>query len=100
VIGEGLGKKKGQTVGIYGWFTPEGRVIQGEGVNWSSHEWTYADYSHGIRLVHKDMQIDGVILPIREALKDEEFSVLVSDEGVFTSSSYLEHHADYLQGQS
>lgn len=98
VMGEGLERKKGSTVGIYGWFRSDGSVIQGETVNWGSHEWEYTDYSHGFRLIHEDMLVNSITMNVREVLKDPELAPLISDEGALTRVSYREYHPDYLQG--
>lgn len=41
---------------IYGWHTPDGNPIQPLS---DAHLASYADYSHGIRLVAKDAEVDG-----------------------------------------
>jgi hypothetical protein len=46
------------------------------------HENTYADYSHGVRLVDSTMVVDGVERPIAEVLRDPVLCKLVSGEGV------------------
>jgi peptidoglycan hydrolase-like protein with peptidoglycan-binding domain len=65
-------------VAIYGWHQPNGRPIQPLS---TIHEASYADYSHGARLVGGTMIVDGVERPIAEVLRDPELSRLVSDEG-------------------
>jgi hypothetical protein len=69
-------------VGIYGWHQPDGRPIQG--LNFS-HEATYADYSHGIRLVHGTMLVDGIERPVAQVLADPVLSELISSEGPIRS---------------
>jgi len=66
---------------IYGWH----RASLG-GVVWqpltASHEETYADYSHGIRLVQSAMTVDGVANNVSNVLKSAALNGLLSDEGV------------------
>ena len=45
------------------------------------HEASYADYSHGIRLVNQTVNVDGVDMPISQVLADPQLSHLLSDEG-------------------
>jgi hypothetical protein len=98
VVGAGLSKKAGATVGIYGWFRKDGSVIQGESINFGSHEWEYTDYSHGFRLIHEDMMVNSISMNVREVLKDPELASLICDEGALKHVSYREFHPDYLQG--
>jgi hypothetical protein len=73
-------------VAIYGWIQLNGNPIQG--LNPASHEDTYADYSHGIRLVINDVMCNGSIRRIQDIFKDKELSNLISDEGVLTFDRY------------
>jgi peptidoglycan hydrolase-like protein with peptidoglycan-binding domain len=66
-------------VAIYGWQQPSGHNIQPLS---TVHESTYADYSHGVRLVSGTMTVDGVERPVAEVLADPVLCKLVSDEGV------------------
>jgi len=66
-------------VAIYGWHQPNGKPIQPLS---TVHENTYADYSHGVRLVSGTMVVDGVERPLAEVLGDPNLAGLVSDEGV------------------
>jgi len=66
-------------VAIYGWMQLNGQPIQG--LNPSSHEDTYADYSHGIRLISNDIIVNGSPMRIQEVFKDPSLSPLISDEG-------------------
>ncbi|MEW6708639.1 MAG: hypothetical protein AB1403_02360 [Candidatus Riflebacteria bacterium] len=65
---------------IYGWHDArnQGKPIQGYG--WG-HEDTYADYSHGIRLMASDVTVDGKEMSIGEVLGDTVLSQLLSKEG-------------------
>jgi len=75
-------------VAIYGWHQKNGKAIQGPGVNGSSHEETYADYSHGIRLVDNVAYVDGAATTIQEILKDKDLSRYLSEEGVVDNPRY------------
>lgn len=65
---------------IYGWHDKRngGKPIQGYG--WG-HENTYADYSHGIRLINQTMWVDGREATAAEILGDPLLSRLLSNEG-------------------
>lgn len=66
-------------VAIYGWIQLNGQPIQG--LNPSSHEDTYEDYSHGIRLVSNDCTVNGTAMKIQDVFRHQVYSSLVSDEG-------------------
>jgi hypothetical protein len=82
----------GKTVCIYGWFyTPQiSSVIQGPGANCTSHGAKYADYSHGIRFVKDTMLVDGKEMPLDEVMRHPTLHKLVSDEGPFKNTTYIE----------
>ena len=63
---------------IYGWHDTNGSPIQGL-VN--VHEETYADYSHGTRLVQNDITVDGSPNTITNVLTSPALAALLSDEG-------------------
>lgn len=75
-------------VAIYGWHQKNGRAIQGPGVNGSSHEETYADYSHGIRLVDSTAYVDGTATTIHEILNDKDLCRYLSEEGIVDNPRY------------
>lgn len=93
VTGKKLAEKKGETVGIYGWFQSNGIPIQGPNPNFGSHEWDYVDYSHGIRYVFQEMRVGETVMKVRDVLAHPEYHVLLSHEGPVPHSSYLEYHA-------
>jgi lysozyme family protein len=70
-------------VAIYGWQEPGGKNIQPLS---TIHENTYADYSHGIRLVAGTMTVDGREMAIADVLKDPNLCGLVSSEGVIRNN--------------
>lgn len=65
-------------VAIYGWHRAGGRPIQPLS---TVHGATYADYSHGIRLVAETVWVDGRPRSIYDVLADPILSPLLSDEG-------------------
>lgn len=75
-----------KNVVIYGWHDARngGKPIQGYG--WS-HENTYADYSHGIRLVNTDVTVDGKAMNIKDVLADPVLCDLLSKEGPVKNTS-------------
>jgi hypothetical protein len=72
-------------VAIYGWHQLNGKAIQPLS---TVHENTYADYSHGVRLVSGTMIIDGEKKNIADVLKDEHQSWAISDEGKINNPGY------------
>ena len=72
-------------VAIYGWHYTNGTAIQPLS---TLHESTYADYSHGIRLVANDVLLDGQPSTVKAILEHATLHVLLSDEGVFTNPRY------------
>ncbi len=65
-------------VAIYGWHRGQGRPIQPLS---TVHPNTYADYSHGIRLVSHSMTVDGKPVEVASILHDEKLAGIVSNEG-------------------
>lgn len=47
------------------------------------HPYNYSDYSHGIRLVHRDVLIDGAPMDLADVFQDPVLSQLVSSQGPF-----------------
>lgn len=73
-------------VTIFGWIHLNGQPIQG--LNYWSHEDTYADYSHGIRLIANDVVVNGVPMRIQDVFGDTNLFALISDEGKLTFLRY------------
>ncbi len=72
-------------VAIYGWHQPSGDPIQPlttVHVNW------YVDYSHGVRLIDRRMEVDGKPRDYAEILRDPVLWPLVSDEGPLLRTHY------------
>lgn len=86
VLTNRLREKPGR-VAIYGWHQPNGRPIQPLTI---VHQDTYVDYSHGIRLVKRDVLVDGQPMDLRDVLRDPELAPLVSSEGPLTCVSYFD----------
>jgi hypothetical protein len=63
---------------IYGWHQLNGVPIQ---PLYNGHGETYADYSHGIRLVQEAVQLNGSPTTVSAILKDADLSAILSDEG-------------------
>lgn len=66
-------------VAIYGWHTRAGIPIQP--LNAGSHDDHYVDYSHGVRLLAADVEIDGVPARFDDVLRSPALHELVTDEG-------------------
>jgi hypothetical protein len=88
LITHGLKPGRPFPVVIYGWHRPDGTVIQPP---YNGHGETYADYSHGVRLVRDTLLIDGRPESLRLLLVDPERSALVSDEGAISQPYYRTH---------
>ncbi len=74
-------------VAVYGWHQLDGVPIQG--LNAVSHERDfYLDYSHGVRLVAKDVLVNDILMNIEDVFKNPSLSNLVSNEGVLTFLKY------------
>jgi hypothetical protein len=71
-------REKPHKVAIYGWHHPDSRPIQSLYVG---HVDWYVDYSHGVRLISGQMQIDGQTHQVADTLNDPQLHRLLSDEG-------------------
>jgi hypothetical protein len=69
-------------VAIYGWHLAKRKPIQPLS---TVHENTYADYSHGLRLVRSIVTVDGAPASAADVLGDAALSSLLSDEGPIES---------------
>lgn len=81
VLSNRLDKNRGK-VAIYGWHRSNGKPIQPLSL---VHNNLYADYSHGIRLVHNFMIVNGKKVHYGTVLADPELAPLVSSEGAIRS---------------
>lgn len=70
--------EKPTQVAIYGWHKRDGVPIQGV---YLGHENTYADYSHGIRLVSNNVVINGEVKRFSDIISDQMLSSILTNEG-------------------
>jgi len=77
--------KSPKRVVIYGWHKLDGVRIQ---PLYDGHEETYADYSHGIRLVQNAVRIDTSSSTVASVLADPALCRLLSDEGAVPNPRY------------
>lgn len=84
VIAAALASKPGR-VGIYGWHRLDGRPIQSF---YTGHLDSWVDYSHGLRLVHRDIVVDRHKRDLWEVLRDPEVAPLLSSDGVIEEPRY------------
>lgn len=70
---------------IYGWHKLDGKPIQPV---YNKHTNTWADYSHGIRLVQQNVWIRGKKTKIAKVLRNQKLSILLSDEGNIENPFY------------
>jgi hypothetical protein len=78
-------------VAIYGWCKEihqdnSWTVVQN--LNFTSHDHHYADYSHGIRLISKEMVVDGEPVLVEDVLRDSDLCAMISDQGVIETPRY------------
>jgi hypothetical protein len=71
-------REKPSRVAIYGWHQLNGKAIQPLTI---VHGESYVDYSHGVRLVKREMLVDGKKLDASEVIRDSQLCWLLSDEG-------------------
>ena len=74
-------------VAIYGWHRPDGRAIQPLHLG---HTSSWVDYSHGVRLVRRDLTVDGAATTVAAVLADAALAELLSDEGPIPEPRYGE----------
>jgi hypothetical protein len=79
-------------VAIYGWHLNHGEPIQPLSV-W--HHLSYTDYSHGVRLVHPHILVDGEMRPMTEVLMHPFLSQMVSFEGAFWPARITDHAVEW-----
>lgn len=77
-------------VAIYGWHKSDGAPIQ---PLYLGHAATWADYSHGVRLVRREMTVAGKATTVAAVLADAAQSGLLSDEGVVAPGARYEARA-------
>ena len=72
-------------VAIYGWHSPDGQPLQPLTTVLRD---SWVGYNHGIRLVDRDILVDGTIRDLSDVLGDPELVPLLSDEGVIAVARY------------
>jgi hypothetical protein len=77
--------KKTNSVAIYGWHKPDGKPIQ---PLYAGHASTWADYSHGIRLIANNAELDGTPVRLPELLANTNLAAMVSSEAALTVTRY------------
>jgi len=60
--------KKPDATCIFGWHHPNGQVIQP--ISTAHNQFWYCDYSHGVRLIHPEMQLFGDKCKVQDVLRD------------------------------
>jgi len=70
---------------IYGWHKLDGKAIQPV---YNKHTNTWADYSHGVRLVSKIAYLNGKKIRLINLLKNPVLHELISDEGIIPNAKY------------
>lgn len=68
---------KPNRVAIYGWHKPDGNPIQ---PLYTGHVDWYVDYSHGIRLVQRQIKVNGKMMDYIDVLKHPVYRTLLCDE--------------------
>ena len=75
-----------QRIAIYGWTQLNGKPIQQ--LNPKSHELSYSDYSHQVRLVSNTVICNNNVMSLQDVFADSELCKLVSNESVLKFTSY------------
>lgn len=84
VVTSELNERRGR-VAIYGWHGPDGAPIQ---PLYLGHVDTWVDYSHGIRLVSRVIEVDGGEMDLWDALRNPDLASLLSRDGVVVEPWY------------
>ncbi|MDR2291848.1 MAG: hypothetical protein LBE11_00025 [Prevotellaceae bacterium] len=77
ITGATLRNPKANRVVIYGWHNLDGKPVQPV---YSGHVDWYVDYSHGIRLVHQTILINGKPVNYCDVLNDNNMNILLCNE--------------------
>ncbi len=77
ISGKVIRDTKPNRVAIYGWHKPNGKAIQPV---YTGHVNWYVDYSHGIRLVYRQIKINNKWMDYIDVLKDPILKRLLCDE--------------------
>lgn len=83
---------------IYGWHKLDGTPIQPV---YNGHISSYVDYSHGIRLLNKEIILDTVMTTITDILRDSlKYRILSNESGPMVQPSYFNEAFVPLQPRS
>lgn len=85
IISNKIYGEKTDRVVIYGWHKLDGKPIQPV---YNKHTHTWADYSHGVRLIQNKVWVNGKKTTIDKVLSDKGLCTLLSDEGVIEKAYY------------
>lgn len=69
--------RKKDRVAIYGWHQPDGKPIQ---PLYTGHIYWWVDYSQGIRLVYRQIRVDGKWMDYADVFKNPRLNQLLCDE--------------------
>ncbi|MEJ5995868.1 hypothetical protein WG904_15670 [Pedobacter sp. Du54] len=85
IVSNKIYTEKTPKVVIYGWHQLNGKAIQPV---YNKHSNTWADYSHGVRLIQNKIIINNKKTTLQKVLADRKLCVLLSDEGVIEKAFY------------
>ncbi len=85
IISNKIYGEKSARVVIYGWHKLDGKPIQPA---YNKHTNTWADYSHGVRLVQNKAWVNGKKITLTKVLADKKLSILLSDESLIEKPYY------------
>ena len=85
IISNKIYTEKTAKVVIYGWHQLNGKAIQPV---YNKHTNTWADYSHGVRLVLNKVLLNGKKTTLKKILSDSILNSLLSDEGKIDKPYY------------
>lgn len=85
IISNKIYTEKTAKVVIYGWHQLNGKAIQPV---YNKHTNTWADYSHGVRLILNKVLINGKKTNLQKVLVDPRLNTLLSDEGIIEKAYY------------
>lgn len=69
--------KRPHRLALFGWHKLDGKPIQ---PIYTGHVDWYVDYSHGIRLIHRTIYVDGIKMDYLDVLRNPTLSPLICDE--------------------
>jgi len=72
-------------VALYGWHRADGQPIQ---ALYTAASDSLVIFSHGIRLVHRGVLVDGAVRDLWDVLRDPKLAPILSDRGVIARAHY------------